>query len=365
MNLVERVLDLTLAIQQIPAPTFAEHKRAEFVRQQFEAEGLADISIDEQLNVYGRLPGTSDQKMLVVSAHTDTVFPIETNLTATRTPSKIDGPGIGDNSAGVAGLFGLLWTLRESNTELPGDLWLVANSCEEGLGNLLGMRAVVDRFGPRPLAYIVLEGMAFGRVYNRGLSVKRYKISVQTPGGHSWIGYGTPSAVHELAKLVTKLDKLKLPKKPRSSLNVGVIHGGTSINTIAAEASLELDLRSESYKQLQKQAQQVERLVDASGGKDVRFEIEVLGERPAGELPARHKLVRLALAALESQGVEGQLNIGSTDANIPLSKGYPAVCIGLAHGGGAHTTGEFMLTAELERGLAQLVELVRTALTEL
>jgi acetylornithine deacetylase/succinyl-diaminopimelate desuccinylase-like protein len=136
---------------------------------------------------------------------------------------------------GVASLFGLLWALREERVELPGDLWLVGNVGEEGLGDLRGMRAVVARFGDQPLAYIILEGMALGQIYHRGLAVRRYRITAQTGGGHSWVDFGKPSAVHELARLVTHLADLALPAQPRTTLNVGVIAGGR-LRTIAADA---------------------------------------------------------------------------------------------------------------------------------
>jgi acetylornithine deacetylase/succinyl-diaminopimelate desuccinylase-like protein len=294
----------------------------------------------------------------VISAHSDTVFPRETDLKISQETGKIYGPGIGDNSLGVAGLFGLLWSLREARISLPGDLWLVANVCEEGLGDLKGMRAVVERFGDQPLAYLILEGMAYGEIFHRGLGVQRYRITAQTEGGHSWADYGIPSAIHDLAALVTQLTALELPKKPRTSLNVGVISGGTSINTIAAEAHLELDLRSEDPAALQSLVAEVEALVTAADHPSVKFQAEIIGQRPAGSIPENHPLLKLAVQALKAQGKRPHLNIGSTDANIPLSQGLPAICIGLTHGRGAHTTGEYIYTECLQKGLAQLVEVV-------
>ena len=359
MTIPDRTLELALRIQQIPAPTFDEGERAAFVRDRFTAEGLADVTIDPAGNVFARLKGEQRAGPVVVSAHLDTVFPRETDLTIRRGAGKITAPGIGDNSLGVAGLFGLLWSLRAAPQPLPGDLWLVANTCEEGLGDLRGMRAVVDRFGETPRAYIILEGMAYGEVFHRGLGVQRYRITARTRGGHSWADYGSPSAVHELAALVTRLIALELPQQPRTSLNVGVISGGTSINTIAAQASLELDLRSEDAATLQNLARQVETLVAESARSGVDFEAEVIGQRPAGGLPEDHPLVQAALRALREQGTRGHLTIGSTDANIPLSRGLPAVCVGLTYGGGAHTTEEFIYPAYLEKGLAQLTALVQ------
>lgn len=357
-TLVDRVLELAVRIQQIPAPTFAETRRAGYVHDRFLEEGLADVSMDSLGNVYARLPGSGPAPALVVSAHLDTVFPESTDLRVTYSPERIAGPGIGDNSLGVAGLFGLLWALRQTRITLDHDLWLVANVGEEGLGDLNGIRAVVDRFGDRVGAYIILEGMALGQIYYRGLGVKRYAIRVQTQGGHSWVDFGKPSAVHELAKIITLLNSLPIPEMPRTTLNVGVIKGGTTVNTIASEAYLELDLRSEGDGVLKGLSTQVEDLVASSNQPGVMVSAEVIGRRPAGEISLEHPLVHLAARCLQDQGISPRVNIGSTDANVPLSRGLPAICIGLTAGSGAHTTDEFIYKSPLAGGLAQLVSLV-------
>ena len=357
-SILNDVLDLAVEIQQIPAPTFEEERRAAFLRERFMAENLQDVEMDEIGNVYARLPGRKSLPPVVVSAHTDTVFRETTKLKVERTAERISAAGIGDNSLGVAGLFGLLWLLRDQGILLPGDLWLVANVGEEGLGDLRGMRAVVDRFGNRPLAYIVLEGMALGQIYHRGLGVRRYLVQVQTPGGHSWVNYGSPSAVHELVRLANRLLGLSLPSEPRSSLNVGVIAGGLSVNTIASQARLELDLRSEDYSALLGIVGKVESLVRKANRPGVSANLEVIGDRPVGKIPADHPLVSLAYRSLLEQGVEPCLNIGSTDANIPLSMGLPAICLGLTMGNGAHTDREYIQTRPLSRGLRQVAAVV-------
>ncbi len=363
-SILSRLIDLTIQIQQIPAPTFHEADRARFVQTLFEQEKLSDISTDPAGNVYARLPGHGKTPPLVVSAHTDTVFPFSTDLKVTRTPDKVHGPGIGDNSLAVASLFALLWSLRAENISLPGDVWLVANTGEEGLGDLYGMKAVVERFGNTPSAYLILEGVSFGKIYHRALGVRRYRISATTEGGHSWGSYGKPSAIHELAEFITRLTALPVPEKPRTSLNVGIIQGGTSINTIAPHAFLELDLRSENPHTLNFLVKQVQTLVAQANQPDVQFSAEVIGDRPAGEIPPHHPLVKFAGECLEQQGILPHLSIGSTDANIPISRGLPAICIGLTTGGGAHTIQEYIDTPPLEKGLAQLVMLVKRAFRE-
>jgi tripeptide aminopeptidase len=359
--MLERLIDLAIEIQQIPAPTFDETARGKFVLDRFAREGLVDVQSDEAGNVLARLPGSGSAAPLVVSAHLDTVFPLETDLTARRKNGRVYGPGIGDNSMGVAGLFGLLWRLREQRLSLPGDLWLVANTCEEGLGDLRGMKAVVERFGAQPRLYLVIEGMALTHVYHRAVGVRRYKITAHCQGGHSWVDYGRPSAVHELAALLTRITALSPQANPRTTLNVGRVGGGTSINTIAAQAWLELDLRSEGASALAELTRQVEQLVKSADRPEVKFDLEVIGERPAGELAANHPFIKLAEACLAEQGLQTNLTTGSTDANIPLSKGYPALVLGLTNGAGTHTLEEYMETGPLDKGLRQLVEFVKRA----
>lgn len=362
MNDVNRVVELAVQIQQIPAPTFNEMKRAAFIRELFSKEGLHDVSMDEAGNVYGRLAldaeRSKDAKPFIVSAHLDTVFPSDTDLRVTRSPNLIHGPGLGDNSLGVAALFGLLWMLRERKIELGGDLWFVANVCEEGLGDLRGMKAVVERFGADVQAYLILEGLALGHVYHRSVGVRRYRVTARTTGGHSWSDYGKPSAIHELAKLVVQLTSLELPGHPRTTMNVGKISGGTSVNVIASEATLDLDLRSEGQESLAELVSRVEKLIHNASRHDVRVEAKVIGQRPAGEMSPNHPLVKLAEECLREQDIEPILTTGSTDANIPLSKGYPAIVLGVSTGGGAHTVHEFISTGPVAQGMEQLVRFV-------
>lgn len=363
---IQRVIDRAVEIQRIAAPTFAEFERSRYVMDRFFEEGLADVTMDEIGNVFGRLPGSRHGLPVVVSAHLDTVFPSDTDLAIAvqnhlDEAGRIYGPGIGDNSIGVAGLFGLVWAIRQAPNQQLGDVWLVANVGEEGLGDLRGMRAVVERFDHRVRAYIILEGMALGQIYHRGLSVERYRITARTVGGHSWVDFGSPSAINELAGFIDELGQLPLARQPRTTWNVGIISGGTSVNTIAAEATLELDLRSESEGTLRKLAERVSQLILAHRRPGVDMVIELIGQRPAGKIEESHPLVQLAIRSLKAQGIKPHLSIGSTDANIPLSRGLPAVCVGLTIGHGAHTLQEYIHIEPLKLGLAQLVDLVSGA----
>jgi acetylornithine deacetylase/succinyl-diaminopimelate desuccinylase-like protein len=355
-ELMNRLLDLAITIQQIPAPTFHEERRAGFLREAFVGEKLRDVAIDPAGNVLARLEGKGQAKPVIVSAHMDTVFSESVSLHVTREPERIFGPGIGDNSLGVAALFGLLWSLRERKVDLPGDVWFAANVGEEGLGDLRGMKALVERFGAAVQAYLVLEGMALGHVYHRAIGVRRYRVTARTAGGHAWSDFGRPSAVHELASLVTQITALPIPPLPRTTLNVGRISGGSGINVVAAEASFELDLRSEAMPVLGQLVQQVEDLIRLANRDGVTVEAEVIGERPAGEIASGHALVRLAAECLRTQGLEAHLTSGSTDANAPLSRGYPAIVLGISTGGGAHTVHEYIDTPPVEKGMEQILE---------
>lgn len=357
-NLIQRVVDLAIQIQQIPAPTFEESRRAAFVRAAFKAQNLEQVSMDEVGNVYGLLRGSGSgaAQPLIVSAHMDTVFPQKTGLPARREADKVYGPGIGDNSLGVAALLGLAWTLRERHIAPRGDVWLVANVGEEGLGDLRGMKAVVDRFGAGVQAYLVLEGLALGHVYHRAVGVRRYRVTARTQGGHSWSDYGQqPSAIHELARLVVQLSLLELPGQPRTTMNVGKISGGTSINVIAPEAYFDLDLRSEGDASLVRLVAAAEDLFRSANRSGVRVEAEVIGQRPAGVMEPDHPLVKLATDCLHRLGLQPSLISGSTDANVPISRGYPAIVLGISTGGGAHTANEYINISPIAQGLEQLV----------
>jgi acetylornithine deacetylase/succinyl-diaminopimelate desuccinylase-like protein len=285
---------------------------------------------------------------LLVSAHTDTVFPAETDLSVTREPSgaRVFGPGLGDNSTGVAAL---LWLGRQLQQRQPAvDVWLVANTGEEGNGDLRGMRGAVDKLAGKLGASIVLEGMGLSRVVHRGLGSRRFRIEVSAPGGHSWSDFGAASAVHVLVQLAADLTRLKAPAQPRTTFNVGVIGGGTSINTIAQQASLELDLRSEEPAVLNAIVAQANTIVERyttarwqQAGVTVRSTL--IGDRPAGEIADDHPLANTRTS--------------STDANIPLSRGIPAVCIGVTDGGNAHRLDEWILPELLPRGLRHLLTL--------
>ncbi len=356
-DFTDRILETACRIQQIPAPTLDESRRAAWVKEQFRALRLSSLDTDAAGNVLGCLPGSGSAAPLVISAHLDTVFPIDTSLTLTRQENRICGPGIGDNSLGVAAVLGLAELFQAQSLRFPGDIWLAATTCEEGLGNLRGIQALVDRFGARPAAYICLEGHGLGSILHRGLGVERLRVTARAQGGHSWVDYGRPSAIHHLIRLGSRVASTRVPASPRTTLNIGRIEGGTSVNTIAAEAWMEIDLRSEGARALERLKARVNRRLEFSE-EGVEVEVRVVGRRPAGQISASHPLVTTAQTVLSELGLPARLDIASTDANIPLSLGYPAITLGLTSGGRAHTLDEFIETIPFQKGFRQVVNLV-------
>lgn len=356
-HLLEAMIHHTARIQQIPAPTFHEQQRAAYLNAEMVRLGMDEVFQDDVGNVYARWRG-SDRLPLVITAHLDSVHPDQPPLPLEVTTGKMTGPGVADNALGLAGLLAIGQWLVDTSRRFPGDIWLVADVGEEGLGNLSGMKAVVDRFGEEVQAYLILEGLGFGQVCHRGLGVARYRITASTAGGHAWVNYGTPSAIHELAVVIHNLAEIVLPARPRTSLNVGMVHGGTSINTIAASASCEVDLRSEDQTTLNRLVNRVKRILAARTRKGVKFDMDVIGIRPAGGLRPSHPLVKLVLECLAEMHVPATLEVGSTDANIPLSRGIPAVCLGLSRGGAPHTAQEYLEIPPIRQGLQQVIEMI-------
>ncbi|MDX2139015.1 MAG: M20/M25/M40 family metallo-hydrolase [Chloroflexota bacterium] len=355
-----------VTIQQIAAPTFAEAERAAFVCAEMQQLGLKHVETDALHNVYGMIAGASPgSPVLLIVAHTDTVFSAATDLTTRRDGHLIYGPGLGDNSVGVAGMLAFARFLHDEQIVPACDVWCIATSREEGLGDLGGMKAAYARFADRLGEVINLEGLAYGHVYNGGIAVRRLCISAHADGGHSWLHFGRPSAVHGLTMLGAKICSLQPPAAPRATYNIGMIEGGTAINAIATEARLWLDLRSETMSGVEALEKQVRGHVKALSTDGLTFKIEIVGDRPSGAVPQTHPLVQDALAVLRQLGVEGTLETGSTDANIPLSHGCPAVTIGITRGGNAHRTDEYIETEPIADGLKLLISLSLTTATRI
>lgn len=358
-ELAQWTVDQAVSIQQIAAPTFEEKPRAEYVMAQFKALGLLDVEMDALFNVFGRLAGRSaDLPALMVAAHTDTVFSASTDLSIRREGDLIFGAGLGDNSVGVAGLLAAVRALHVDKAALPHDLWFVATTREEGLGDLGGMRAAYSRLRQRIRGVVNIEGLAFGHIYYAGIAVRRLKISASTSGGHSWLHFGRPSATHAIVQIGARITSILTPMTPRTTFNIGMIEGGTTINAIATHASLWLDMRSEDRAALAKLEEDVRAQINGLEADDLTFTIELVGDRPAGSIPITHPFVQTALQSLADLGVRASLEVGSTDANVPLSEGCPAVTVGITRGGNAHRTDEYIEVNPVALGLRHLLSLI-------
>jgi acetylornithine deacetylase/succinyl-diaminopimelate desuccinylase-like protein len=354
-GLVDRVLDLTLRIAAVPSPTGHEGARSRLVADLFREDGLP-VTVDPIGDVVAIMAGAGGDHVrppVLLAAHLDTVFADGTPLPVRREGDRLIGPGIGDNSLGVAAVLLLPALLRAAGTLPAVDLLLTGNVGEEGLGNLRGIRSVMDA-NPRVGAVVAVEGHNLGRVTHIAVGSRRLRVEARGPGGHSWGDFGRPNAIHTLARLIAALDELSLPRSPKTTLNVGKIEGGVSVNSIAPSASCLLDLRSVDAGALRQLSERVDRVIAQANRDGVAVTAEVLGERPAGVIPLDRPIVRLAAATLSALGVEPAYDASSTDANVAINRGVPAVCIGLTTGVNVHREDEAIDIAPIASGLSQL-----------
>lgn len=353
---IEAVASLAQRICEVPAPTGQEHARARLVAALWQERGYTP-EIDAVGNVYVTRRGTREYApLLMLLAHIDTVFPASTPIIIKREGDKLYGPGISDNSVSVAAMLHTFDLLDELGLQTVPDIVAVANVGEEGLGNLLGARTAVERYRKQLGAVLVIDG-SLGYITHGAVGSKRWRLIVRGPGGHSYGSFGAPSAIHGLGRIIAAIADLQVPHSPKTTFNIGTIEGGTSVNTIAAEASALLDMRSTDIEVLNRLAEQARALIEQRAGAGLQVQIEVLGERPAGQRSLTDPLIQLADETLRWLGIEPRYGTSSTDANIPISLNIPAVCIGVTHGEHAHTLQEYFIIPPLGQGLAQLVRL--------
>jgi len=353
-ELLPDVITLTTRLAEVSAPTGDEQARSLFVRNWLSECGFTEIWSDDLGDVVSTAPGTRPGRPVLIAAHLDTVFRAGTDLTVTRSGNRLSGPGVGDNSLGIAALLTLPVMLGRLELRPEVDLMLALTVGEEGLGNLRGIRAVFDAF-PDVGAAIALEGHNLGRVTHMAVGSRRVKIVAMGPGGHSWGAFGQPNAIHALANIIAELDALPLSESPKTTLSVGLIEGGVSVNTIAPTASCIVDMRSTDAAALAKLADRVERIVRDAGRGGIATEHLVLGERPAGTVSRKSRIVEVATDVLASLGIDAIRDASSTDANIPISLGIPAICLGITDGGNAHREDEYIEIEPIATGLTQLL----------
>lgn len=350
-----------VAITEIPAPTGDEWRRSAYVQRRMQDLGLSDVSTDEIGNVTGRISGSGGGPTLLLAAHIDTVFPIDTPLHVQLDGEVLRGPSVGDNSASVAVMLLMLRTLLETGTRIPGDLILVATVGEEGLGNLRGIRAAMDRFA-HEVDYVIAMDGSMGGMVRQGVGSRRFRLMVTSDGGHSWGAFGVPSAIHSLGRMISQISDLRVPSNPKTTFNVGTIKGGTSVNTIAASAEAVLDLRSLDSGELHRLEDRVRRIVaETARQTGVGAELELLGERPVGSISDEHPLCQTVRQVHQQLGIQTRSYASSTDANVPLSMGIPAVTVGVTLGGNGHRLDEYIYASPLVKGMGQMLLLVLAA----
>ena len=371
-----RIMDWQAQLVAIPAPPYGEAERSAWLAARFTEAGLAAVETDEAGNVFGTIPAAglppeSSGPVVLLSAHLDTVFPAETRLDPIVDGDRLTAPGASDNGAGVAGMLALAHALLHANTQLPAPLVFVGNVGEEGEGDLRGVRRIYNGnpLAGRIAAHIVLDGAGSDTAVVQALGSRRFEIAISGPGGHSFTDAGRPNPIAALASALATLAEIPHIAEPRTTINIGTIRGGTSVNSIPESAHATVDFRSTDVEQLVRLEVALHRAVEdsvarwnahartASDSRNaLRFSIIKIGERPAGQLPADSPL-REALQAVDRHlGLRADLRLGSTDANLPLSLGVPAVSLGAGgEGGGAHTLGEWYSARGREIGLRRVL----------
>jgi acetylornithine deacetylase/succinyl-diaminopimelate desuccinylase-like protein len=364
-----RVLEDQREITEIPAPPFGEEARAARMAEMLAQAGLTSVETDAEGNVLARFEPAprADRKgrgELIVSAHLDTVFPPDTDVSVLVKGDRLIGPGISDDGRGLAALVGLARVLSEVSLPLRTPLLFVATVGEEGAGDLRGVRHLFRQSGPGRAAqgFISLDGAGLTRIVTAGLGSRRFRMTVSGPGGHSWVNWGTPNPIHALGEAVSRWSSHPLPSDPIATLTVARWGGGTSINSIPQEAWVELELRCVSEDVLQTLESRVRRtLTDsidtvngsrAAGSEPLRARVETIGTRPAGETDGSTDLVRAATAATLALSATPELAVSSTDANIPMALGIPAITLGAGgEAGQAHTTDEWYRNVQGPEGI--------------
>jgi tripeptide aminopeptidase len=358
-----QVIEDQVRLCEVPAPPFKEGQRAQVYKAAFEKLNLTDVRIDAVGNVIGVRTGGAPRPNIVISAHLDTVFPEGTEVKTSRSGSVIKGPGIGDDCRGLAVLLGVLRAMNDHGIKTPGTVTFVGTVGEEGLGDLRGVKHLLDtELKGRVDAFISVDGAGHS-VTHTAVGSRRYRVSFTGPGGHSYGAFGIANPVHALGRAIARISDLKVPADPKTTFNVGRVGGGTSVNSIAFEAWMEVDMRSVDAGALKTLDTAFHQAVDAAlaaenerwGGKGrLQVEKKVVGDRPAGSIPESAAIVQAAVAASRAAGFPVSLEAGSTDANYPISLGIPAVTLdGGGRGEHSHSLDEFFDTTDSWRGTAR------------
>jgi acetylornithine deacetylase/succinyl-diaminopimelate desuccinylase-like protein len=338
----------------IPAPPFGEAERARYLSERFREHGLRDAQIDEEGNCVALRAGRSLSPLVVASAHLDTVFPAGTDFTVRRVQHRLLAPGIADDGCGLAALVALLRALEACAIETEGSLLFVGTVGEEGEGNLRGARHLLTRgrWANRVDTFISFDGPGVERITHAALGSRRYRVRLRGAGGHSWGDFGAANPVHALGRAIARLASYPAPVQPRTTFNVGRIEGGAGINVIPREALMDVDLRSASAEELQRldaffrraarEAADDENAGRRAGDPPLELDLKLIGDRPSGETPTDAPIVRMAEEATRALGYSPRLDRSSTDSNVAISLGIPAITIGAGgSSGNSHTLDEW------------------------
>ena len=356
-----------MEMARIPAPPFGESARGAWLAERFREVGLDDVRIDDVGNVFGTHPGFG-RRYVTLSAHIDTVFPANTPLNIRQQGSRIYGPGVSDNGAGVTALLGIASLLRQVRIRHALPFVFIGNVGEEGEGDLRGMRHIFsqEHWLDSIACNVILDGAGTDVIVAEALGSRRFEVTVRGPGGHSWSDYGIPNPIVTLARAIDSFSRANVPLSPKTSSNVGVIHGGTSVNSIPEFASMRVDIRSTSTDEIDRleralrlaldQSMELERESHRPMPSPLTGEVVKIGDRPSGELPPDARILRAVRAVDQYLGNSAHVQRASTDANIPLSLGREAVALGGGgRGGGAHTLQEWFDCSGRDLGLRRIL----------
>jgi tripeptide aminopeptidase len=358
-----QTIEEQIRLCEIEAPPFKEEKRAAAYKTVFEKLGLSNVRIDAVGNVLGERVGTSPRPHLVFSAHLDTVFPEGTNVKTTREGSVIRGPGIADDCRGLAVLVGVIRAMNEAGIKTPGTITFVGTVGEEGLGDLRGVKHLFDQeLKGRVDRFVSVDGAGLG-ITHTAVGSKRYRVTFKGPGGHSYGAFGLANPIHALGRALAKIADQQVPREPKTTFNVGRIGGGTSVNSIPFDAWMEVDMRSADKAALTALDAAVLKAIDQAvleenerWGKPGQLTVDrkLVGDRPAGQVPRDAPIVAAAVSVSKALGLQASLDEGSTDSNIPISLGIPAVTIdGGGSSAGTHSLDESFDTANSWQGTAR------------
>ena len=321
------------------------------------SSGLKGVYIDEALNVIYPYYAEGCDSLVAFLAHSDTVFPDLTEIPVVEDDLHIRAPGIGDNTTSMICMFEMIRFFLANDIKPKNGFLFVADSGEEGLGNLKGVRKIVEDFGPRLKEIVAIDGSSFGSFVNDGVGAKRYRVTIGTEGGHSYGAVGNRNAIHYMASMIDTLYTMKVPPLGRTTYNVGLIEGGTSVNTIAQNCSMMYEYRSDKREALVIMDKMFENVIETYRSMGITVNVELLGDRPCrGDVDTTELEARVRRIGAEFFPGEMDAHASSTDSNIPLASGIPSVCIPVYQGRGAHTREEYIIKDSMRIGLRFLAK---------